>query len=121
MKGKNVLTTDEHGLTQMKKDGKKLPEGWEWKKLGEVYNFKNGINFTKHQKTGKGILTVDVFNMYGNDLRLNCDNLYRVDKKITKDYELKTGDLLIVRSSVKEEGVAWAKYYERKRQFRPIF
>lgn len=113
MKGKE---REKANKPQMNTDEHRLPEGWEWKKLGEVYNFKNGINFTKHQKTGKGILTVDVFNMYGNDLRLNCDNLYRVDKKITKDYELKTGDLLIVRSSVKEEGVAWAKYYEQQNE-----
>ena len=33
---KKEITTDEHRLEQMEPNKKKLPEGWEWKKLGEV-------------------------------------------------------------------------------------
>jgi type I restriction enzyme S subunit len=90
----------------------KLPAGWEVKKLGEIYSFKNGINFDKTQKNGNGILTLDVLNMYCDGLKVNVANLYRIDKQISEDYILKNGDILIVRSSVKEEGVAWATFFE---------
>jgi type I restriction enzyme S subunit len=89
-----------------------LPTGWKIKDLGEIYSFKNGINFDKTQKIGKGILTLDVLNMYCHGLKVNTSNLYRVQKQISEDYKLKNGDILIVRSSVKEEGVAWATYFE---------
>jgi type I restriction enzyme, S subunit len=87
-------------------------EGWEEKKLGEVYSFKNGINFDKTQKNGNGILTLDVLNMYCEGLKVDISKLYRIDKKVKEDCILKNEDILIVRSSVKEEGVAWATYFE---------
>ena len=85
---------------------------WKMKKLGDIFTFKNGINFDKTQKTGKGILTIDVLNMYFEGLKVNIENLYRVEKQISEEYKLKTGDILIVRSSVKEEGVAWTAFFE---------
>ena len=87
-------------------------EGWEEKKLGELYSFKNGINFDKTQKNGNGILTLDVLNMYCEGLKVDISKLYRIDKKVKEDCILKNEDILIVRSSVKEEGVAWATYFE---------
>lgn len=89
-----------------------MNEGWEMKKFGELYSFKNGINFDKTQKNGTGIFTIDVLNMYGQGLTVNVDNLYRIDKDVSEEYKLKNGDILIVRSSVKEEGVAWATIFE---------
>ena len=89
-----------------------MKEGWDELKLGEVYSFKNGVNFNKHDKTGKGILTLDVLNMYKGCLMPELKKLYRVDKAFGKDYHLQTNDILIVRSSVKEEGVAWATYFD---------
>jgi len=89
-----------------------MREGWEIKKLGEIYSFKNGINFDKTQKNGNGILTLDVLNMYSDGLKVDVSKLYRIDKKVKDDCILKNEDILIVRSSVKEEGVAWATYFE---------
>ncbi|MGB5770253.1 MAG: restriction endonuclease subunit S, partial [Crocosphaera sp.] len=86
-------------------------DDWVEKKLGDVCEFKNGINFDKTQKGNQGILTVDVLNMYSENNYLSLDSLYRVDKEIKKDYLLKKGDLLFVRSSVKREGVGWAAYF----------
>ena len=88
-----------------------LPEGWDVKKLGEVYSFKNGVNFNKNDKTGDGILTIDVLNMYTDSLNPNLNKLYRVNKIFSKEYKLLPNDILIVRSSVKREGVAWATYF----------
>lgn len=89
-----------------------VPEDWEVVKLGEVLDFKNGINFKADQKGKKGILTIDVFNMYGNGIYVNLNNLYRVDKNIDKNYLLKEGDLLFVRSSLKREGVGWTSLFK---------
>jgi len=89
-----------------------MKKQWDFKRLGDLYSFKNGINFNKEQKNGNGVLTIDVFNMYGKGLKVSIDNLYRIDKNISEEFKLKNGDILIVRSSVKEQGVAWATYFE---------
>jgi len=81
--------------------------------LGEICEFKNGINFTKAEKGNSGILTVDVKNMYSLGVHVNYDNLYRVNKKIDERYHLKEKDLLIVRSSLKVEGVGWVALAEK--------
>lgn len=84
------------------------PEAQTWKRkpLGDVADFKNGINFTSDQK-GKGLLTVDVLNMYSDNLFIRINDLYRVDIEASEDYLLKPDDILFVRSSVKREGVGW--------------
>ncbi|MYG08041.1 hypothetical protein F4167_15790, partial [Candidatus Poribacteria bacterium] len=87
-----------------------IPESWKVVKLGDKVELKNGINFKKEQK-GQGILTVDVLNMYSDGIYLNTDNLYRVDYKIRDRDLLKTKDILFVRSSLKQEGVAWASLF----------
>lgn len=85
-----------------------LPPNWTWVKLGDVADFKNGINFGKNQKGETGVLTIDVYNMYSNSIYVDLQNLYRVNKEIREDHKLLYGDLLFVRSSVKREGVGFA-------------
>lgn len=89
-----------------------MKHNWEIKKLGELYSFKNGINFDKTQKNKKGILTIDVLNMYTEDLYPDLSNLYEVDIKVSNDYLLQNNDILFVRSSVKKEGVGWTTIYK---------
>ena len=86
------------------------PEHWEIAKLGDKAELKNGINFKKEQK-GQGISTVDVLNMYSDGIYLDISNLYRVDYKIKDRDLLRTNDILFVRSSLKQEGVAWASLF----------
>ncbi len=74
--------------------------------LADVADFKNGINFTADQK-GKGILTVDVLNMYSDNLFIKTNELYRINIEPKEDYLLQQNDILFVRSSVKREGVGW--------------
>jgi len=92
-----------HGFRQL---GQQLPKSWRWQKFGDLAEFKNGINFTADQK-GKGILTLDVLNMYSNSICISTDELYRVNMNPSHEYLLKPNDILIVRSSVKREGVGW--------------
>jgi len=90
-----------------------IPKSWEMVRLGEIARFKNGINFIKEQKGNKGILTIDVFNMYSENIYLDIKetNLYRVNLKVNSDYLLRPGDILFVRSSLKREGVGWASLF----------
>jgi type I restriction enzyme S subunit len=83
---------------------------WPEKRLGEVSQMKNGINFTSSQK-GHGTLTVDVLNMYGEGIDVKMDGLYKVDVELKDEYLLRKGDILFVRSSVKREGVGWAAMF----------
>lgn len=87
-----------------------LPPGWKVVKLGEIAQFKNGINFKKEQK-GSGILTVDVLNMYSESLFISMNRLYRVNIQLKDDYLLQKNDILFVRSSLKQEGVGWAALF----------
>ncbi|MBV6419375.1 MAG: hypothetical protein DAHOPDDO_00591 [Ignavibacteriaceae bacterium] len=108
------LLTEGIGHTEFKetKIGK-IPKDWDLKKLSSLAELKNGINFTKQQKGDKGILVVDVLNMYGPSINLDYSNLYKVNKKISldSDYILQKGDLLFVRSSLKREGAGWVSLF----------
>ena len=91
-----------------------IPEHWGMVRLGEIAEFKNGINFSSNQKGVEGILTLDVLNMYTENIYAKLNNLYRVriDLKNKSDYLLKEGDVLFVRSSLKREGVGWASLFK---------
>ena len=88
-----------------------IPAEWEVVKFGDISEFKNGINFKGDLKGDVGILTVDVLNMYGEGIYLDMSNLYRVNMEVKENYLLQRGDILIVRSSLKQEGVGWASMF----------
>jgi type I restriction enzyme S subunit len=83
----------------------------ERRQLRDVYAFKNGINFSGAEKGDVGVPTIDVLNMYGKSTGVATSNLYRVNKTISKEWLLAHGDILVVRSSVKREGVGRACHY----------
>jgi len=89
-----------------------VPAVWNVRALGKIADFRNGINFSREQKGERGILTIDVLNMYGEDIYIKLNNLYRVNKKINEEYLLKNGDMLFVRSSLKQEGVGWTSLFQ---------
>ena len=91
-----------------------MPENWEVVRFDDLADFKNGINFNIGQKGGKGILTIDVLNMYGERIDANLNNLYRVDIDLSNksDYILRGNDILFVRSSLKREGVGWVSLFK---------
>jgi type I restriction enzyme S subunit len=86
-------------------------DSWQETTLGDIVEFKNGINFTKAQKGENGTPTVDVKNMYGPGVTVDLRNLYRVSKQIGADHLLEPYDLLFVRSSLKLEGVGWTSIF----------
>ncbi len=108
---RNLVNARELFESVLQSSFENVGKDWEVKKFGELYSFKNGINFDKTQKIGKGILTIDVLNMYNEGTQVDLSQLYRVNKEVSGEYILKNGDILIVRSSVKKEGVAWATFF----------
>jgi type I restriction enzyme S subunit len=84
---------------------------WPIGSLGEYAEFKNGINFNSEEKGNVGVPTIDVKNMYGHGFAAGVENLYRVNKAINDGYYLESGDLLFVRSSLKQEGIGWTSQF----------
>lgn len=98
------------------KDGENVPEmrlpgfndAWEQCKLGQMGTLKNGMNFSK-EAMGVGFPFVNLQNIFGNNV-IDCSNLGRAmaSSSQLRDYSLRKGDVLFVRSSVKLEGVGEA-------------
>ena len=85
-------------------DGKEFPE-WEEKKLGEIGEFKNGINKSKGD-FGFGVPFINLMDVFGKPTISNQDfGLVNANEKELKQYEIRKGDVLFIRSSVKKEGV----------------
>ena len=81
-------------------------EGWEVKKLGEIGEFKNGIN-KGAEDFGFGYPFVNLMDVFGiSKIATNQDlGLINANEADRKAYDLKKGDVLFIRSSVKPEGV----------------
>ncbi|WP_063833210.1 restriction endonuclease subunit S [Aureispira sp. CCB-QB1] len=97
-------------MTEIKQGYKKtklgwIPEDWKVVKLGEIGEFKNGVNKSK-EDFGKGSPFVNLMDVFGKT-SLNRENfgLVNVTSKEIENYNLKKGDVLFVRSSVKPIGV----------------
>lgn len=86
-----------------------IPEDWEVKKLEEIGDFKNGINKSK-EDFGFGVPFINLNDIFN----LNYDSLELVNanQKEINLYNLKKGDVLFVRSSVKPEGVGLTSVIE---------
>jgi len=96
-------------IASAQRDGQRA--AWDTVELSSCFELQNGVNFSAEQK-GSGLLVVDVLNMYSDDLFVRTDRLYRVDIKVPDDRLLRPGDVLFVRSSVKESGVGWPAIFK---------
>lgn len=78
-------------------------KGWEVKKLGEIGEFKNGLNFSKDEK-GHSIKFLGVSD-FQNKKSIASDQLdcISLSECVQEDYLLKTGDIVFVRSNGKKE------------------
>jgi len=77
-----------------------IPKGWEVRKLGEIGQFKNGINYGREESGDSKYKIVNVRDLVTTDYiipsRLDTIN---IDKRKANQYLLEEGDLLIVRSA----------------------
>ncbi len=83
-----------------------IPKDWEIATLGEIGKFKNGINKNK-ESFGFGFPFVNLLDVFGkikisDSLTLGLINSTKIERN---EYNLKKGDVIFVRSSVKPEGV----------------
>lgn len=83
-----------------------IPEGWDAKPLGSIGTFKNGINKSS-AAFGHGSGFVNLMDVFGVNHLASTDMLGLLDTTRAEQdkYNLKRGDVLFVRSSVKPSGV----------------
>ncbi|MCD9616894.1 restriction endonuclease subunit S [Chryseobacterium gleum] len=87
-------------------------ESWGLKKLGELLEFKNGINASKEQY-GSGIKFINVLDILSNDF-ITYENIVgkvNVDEKTVEKFLVSYGDVLFQRSSETREEVGTANVY----------
>lgn len=85
-------------------DGNEYPD-WGIKKMVEIGEFKNGINKGK-EDFGFGSPFINLMDVFGKSTISNLKlDLVNANEKELKLYELKKGDVLFIRSSVKKSGV----------------
>lgn len=83
-----------------------IPSDWEVKELGEIGKFKNGINKSS-EDFGFGFPFVNLMDVFGKSSISQNENfgLINSNEIERKLYDLKKGDVLFIRSSVKPSGV----------------
>lgn len=90
----------------------KLRKGWEQHLLGELFEFKNGLN-TDKSKYGAGYKFVNVMDVFNNDY-LTEDKIIgsvQITEKQLFEYKLKYGDVLFNRTSEVPEEIAYSTVY----------
>lgn len=91
---------------------KRLPDGWQWVKLGElaITGPNNGI-FKQRHEFGRGVPIVNVYDLYRSlAVDLNAVERVEVSDKELRSYAIAPGDLFFCRSSLKREGIGWCCY-----------
>lgn len=81
-----------------------IPDSWDVYKLEDIGEFKNGINKDKDQ-FGFGFPMLNINDIFNGMFDIDEISLVNSSEKERRDYSLVEGDVLIVRSSVKPEGV----------------
>ena len=83
-----------------------IPEDWESRPLSSIGRFKNGIN-KGSEAFGHGSPFVNLMDVFGENSIKSCDGLGLVKTSDAEQetYDLKLGDVIFIRSSVKPSGV----------------
>ena len=85
-------------------NGNDYPD-WEEKRLGEIGEFKNGINKSS-KDFGFGYPFINLMDVFGKPtISKQKFGLVNANENELKQYEIKKGDVFFIRSSVKKEGV----------------
>lgn len=89
-----------------------VPNGWEKVSLGEVFDFRNGINADKSQY-GQGVKFVNVMDVFGNDVLTEPKIIGRISisEKKLDDNRLEYGDVLFNRTSETFDEIAMSAVY----------
>lgn len=89
-----------------------VPDGWQEKVLGQIFEFKNGLN-TEKEQYGDGYKFVNVMDVFRNDVITEPKILGRVQvtENQLKEYKLKFGDVLFNRTSETYDEIAMSAVY----------
>jgi len=89
-----------------------VPNSWEKVSLGEVFDFRNGINADKSQY-GQGVKFVNVMDVFGNDVLTEPKIIGRISisEKKLDDNRLEYGDVLFNRTSETFDEIAMSAVY----------
>lgn len=95
-----------------------IPEGWDYILLGQYGEFINGLNKEK-QDYGHGYYHVNIDNIF-ESFSINVKGLGKVNASNNeiKRYSLQRGDICLLRSSVKLEGVGYPALFDS--DFHPV-
>lgn len=89
-----------------------IPEEWELKKLGKLFEFRNGVNASK-EDYGQGIKFVNVMDVLGNTFiteELILGSVQLTEKQIEKNL-VKKGDVLFNRTSETQDEIGLTALY----------
>ena len=89
-----------------------VPEGWKDVRLGDLMEFKNGLN-TEKENYGRGTKFVNVMDIFRNDRLHENDVMGSVqvnDKQLT-EYSVRYGDVLFNRTSETYDEIAMSSVY----------
>jgi type I restriction enzyme S subunit len=91
----------------------KIPKGWNILPLNKiVHSMRNGINYSKDD-FGSGTKFVNVSDIFIQDyIDNNKLDRIKITPKEINNYALKNGDIVLVRSSLKKEGVAYPALFQ---------
>ena len=84
-----------------------IPEDWSVVHLSDLGHFKNGIN-KGNEAFGHGSPFVNLMDVFGVSSIWSTDTLGLVDSNTAEQqtYDLRAGDVIFIRSSVKPSGLA---------------
>lgn len=89
-----------------------IPDGWETKPLGELFNFKNGINAGK-ESYGSGVKFINVMEVIYNDA-ITADKIFgtiQITEEQKRLYLVKYGDVLFNRTSETTDEIGLTSTY----------
>lgn len=89
-----------------------LPDGWQFEKLGALFDFKNGVN-TEAANYGSGLKFVNVMDVFNNH-SLTCEKIrerVNIPEKKSDIYLLEYGDILFNRTSETYDEIGLSTVY----------
>ncbi len=94
-----------------------LPKGWCKVRLGDILEFKNGLN-TEKENYGNGTKFVNVMDIFKYDHLYSSEIIgsVQVSKKQKNEYSVKYGDILFNRTSETLEEIAMSSVYLDKKE-----
>ena len=99
-------------MSKINQSHKNIPDGWSSKKLGSLFEFKNGVNAEKNAY-GSGISFINVMDIFNNFVLQEKDIKGRVtipEKKLQENF-IRRGDIFFNRTSEIPEEIAYCSVY----------